>query len=239
MEATSPVAKPRVGLLVPSPNTIMEQDLNNGLDGLASVHTARMYLVETTRDAEAEMLDRYLPQAVADIATMKPDVTVFGCTSAGALRGPEYDRELCADIATKTGATTISTIKAVSDAISDVGARRVAVLTPYVDELNLKIRESIEASGVEVLEIDGLGIVDGFNLAEPPAAEIATRAIRLIGKTNPDLLFISCTNFAGLAAADHIESMTGVPVMTSNRAVLRALRSTLARPDEGLQIAGV
>ncbi|GIW10918.1 MAG: hypothetical protein KatS3mg061_1975 [Dehalococcoidia bacterium] len=35
----------------------------------------------------AAMLDQYLPHAVADLATLRPDAVLFACTTAGALRG--------------------------------------------------------------------------------------------------------------------------------------------------------
>ena len=132
----------RVGLLVPSSNTVMERDLLAGLVDIAYIHSARMYLIETTADAEGRMLDDYLPQAIADIASLRPHITVFGCTSAGALRGLAYDRQLCKEIAKATSGTVISTIAAVSKALREAGGRRISVLTPYADHLNGKIRSS-------------------------------------------------------------------------------------------------
>ncbi|MFE7423365.1 hypothetical protein [Rhodococcus sp. NPDC057529] len=221
------VDRKRLGLLVPSSNTIMEQDLQRGLKDIASVHSARMYLVETTDGGESAMLDEYLDRAVEDLATLKPDVMVFGCTSAGALRGPDYDRQLCARIQAQTGATTISTIDAAASALAESGHQKVAVLTPYVDELNVKIKSSVEAAGVDVVEIEGLGITDNHGLAEPTPSEIANRAIALIRRTNPAMLFISCTNVRAIEAAQRIETVTGVEVLTSNLAVIRAVEKAV------------
>jgi maleate isomerase len=218
----------RLGLLVPSSNTIMEQDLQRGLSDIANVHTARMYLVETTEKGESAMLDEYFPRAVEDIASLKPHAVVFGCTSAGALRGRAYDKDLCERIQARTGAAAISTIDAASSALAESGHQRVSVLTPYIDELNVRVRASIEDAGVEVIEIAGLGITDNFRLAEPTPSEIANHAVELIRRTNPSMLFISCTNFRSLEAAQRIESATGVPVMTSNLAVIRAVEKSIA-----------
>ncbi|MDJ0419882.1 maleate cis-trans isomerase family protein [Rhodococcus opacus] len=221
------VDRKRLGLLVPSSNTIMEQDLQRGLSDIASVHAARMYLVEATESGESAMLDEYLDRAVEDLASLKPHVVVFGCTSAGALRGPAYDRQLCERIQAQTGATTISTIESASNVLAESGHQRVAVLTPYVDELNVKVRASIEAAGVDVMEIEGLGISDNYGLAEPTPSDIANRAVALIRRTKPSMLFVSCTNFRSLEAAEHIEMVTGVPVMTSNLAVIRAVKKAV------------
>ncbi|MGA5133639.1 maleate cis-trans isomerase family protein [Streptomyces olivoreticuli] len=228
MPATETPSLPRVGLLIPSSNTVMERDLRSSLEDVADLYSARMHLVETTEGAEAAMLDTYLPQTIEDIASLRPAVTVFGCTSAGALRGPDYDRDLCARIADRTRSRAVSTIASVSAAISGTGRHRVAVLTPYVDELNVKIRSSLISGGLEILAIEGFGIEDSFRLAEPTPREIADRALTLIGRVRPEALFISCTNFRALEAVDEIESAAGIPVVTSNSAVAAAVREALS-----------
>jgi len=87
--------RPRVGLLVPSSNTVMEPDFWRALPPGATLHTGRMYLEETTPEAEGRMLDEHVLPAARDLATARPDLIVFGCTSAGALRGNQYDADLC------------------------------------------------------------------------------------------------------------------------------------------------
>src|SRR2546429_8703526 len=106
------------------------------------------------------MLDRHAMPAARDVGTARPDVLVFGCTSAGALRGNDADRELCDRMAAETGTQVISTIRSVRQALEGRGARRIGVITPYVDELNEKIRQSIESDGIEVAAINGLGITE-------------------------------------------------------------------------------
>ena len=83
----------RVALIVPSSNTVMENDLHAGLPKAQfSVHTDRMYLVETTREAELKMIEQFAPQAAADVGTARPDLLVFRCTSAGSRFGLDADR---------------------------------------------------------------------------------------------------------------------------------------------------
>ena len=78
----------RIALLVPSSNTVMENDLHKGLPAdRYTVHTDRMYLVETTRDAEVRMIEEFSKSAASDLGTLEPDLFVFGCTSAGSLFG--------------------------------------------------------------------------------------------------------------------------------------------------------
>ncbi|MBY6538834.1 aspartate/glutamate racemase family protein [Rhodococcus sp. BP-349] len=206
----------------------MERDLRRDLHDVADVYSARMFLTEATNAAESRMLDDHLPQAVADLATLYPQMTVFGCTSAGALRGTDYDSALCARISHITDCPTVSTIASVSLALRKATAERVAVLTPYIDEVNEKLEASLTSDGIPVAGIAGLGISDNFLLAGPTPSIIAEHALRLITEAEADHLFISCTNFRAVEALDLIRRATDVPVVTSNSAVAAAIRTRLA-----------
>lgn len=69
----------RVGLMIPSSNTMMEADFTRGLPDGMTLHTARMYMRDTTRQGEERMLDEFALPAARDLGTVSPDVVVFGC----------------------------------------------------------------------------------------------------------------------------------------------------------------
>jgi maleate isomerase len=220
----------RVGLIVPSSNTVMEVDFYRRLPAMATLHTARMYLEETTPEGESAMLDDYLPTAINDLRSARPDVMVFGCTSAGALRGNDYEAQLTDRIAAETGAATFSVSASVRHTIHATGARRVGVITPYVDSLNEKIRQSLEADGFEVAAIHGLGITENFAIAEVEPDRIAEFASTCFSGSDIDVLFASCTNFRALDARDEVKAALGVPVVTSNHAALSVVLDQIGAP---------
>lgn len=230
--AASPMTK-RIGLLVPSSNTVMEVDLQRGLGDAATLHTARMFLEETTPEAEAVMLDVHAMPAAASLATARPDVIVFGCTSAGALRGNDYDAELCRRIQEETGVAVVSVIASVRAAIAARTARRVGVVTPYVDALNDRIRASLEDDGLDVRGIFGLGITDNFSIASVTPPEIIELAMRSFRSEEIDLLFVSCTNFRAIEALAELTERFGLPVVTSNMAALGAAIASVGLTEEG------
>jgi len=216
----------RVGLMIPSSNTMMEVDFARDLPPGAALHTARMFMEDTTPAGENRMLDEFALPAARDLGTARPDVVVFGCTSAGALRGNEYDTQLCERISELTGAPVVSTIRSVRTAIEESGAASIGVITPYIDDLNEKIKASIEADGTRVAAITGLGITDNFEIAEVGHDEIVAFAERARGQlaagSRIGLVFASCTNFGAMAARPAIAERLGLPVVTSNQAVLAA-----------------
>jgi maleate isomerase len=218
--------------MIPSSNTMMEVDFGQNAPPGTAVHTARMYMEDTTAEGENRMLDEFALPAARDLGTARPDVVVFGCTSAGALRGNDYDTALCQQISDVTGAPAVSTIASVRAAIEAAGGTRIGVITPYVDQLNEKIKASIEADGPEVVRIVGLGITENFAIAGVGHDDIVSFADRSLGDLARsgaiDLVFASCTNFGAMAARPAIASRLGLPVVTSNQAVFEAAIARLA-----------
>ena len=208
--------------MIPSSNTAMEADFARDLPSGWTLHTARMYMEDTTVEGENRMLDEFALPAARDLGTAHPHVIVFGCTSAGALRGSDYDAELCRKITELTGVPTVSTIDSVRLAIRRAGARRVGIVTPYVTEINERIAASVEAGGVEVACITGLGITENFEIARVTPERIIEFATEVLGGLDIELAFVSCTNLRAMEARLDLSARLGLPVVTSNQAVLAA-----------------
>lgn len=219
----------RVGLMIPSSNTVMEPDFHGNLPPDVSVHTGRMYMETTTVAGEELMLDEHTIPTAQILATANPDMVVFGCTSAGALRGNDYDTELCRRLSEITGVPTISVIESVRHDLEATGGSLVAILTPYVDELNQRIVASVEGDGFRVVAMHGMGITHNFDIASVEPAQIIQFAKDKLGaKLDADILFVSCTNFRAVSALDQLHDLYGKPVVSSNQAALNAVRRQLA-----------
>ncbi|MGH3318813.1 MAG: maleate cis-trans isomerase family protein [Streptosporangiaceae bacterium] len=224
-----PDGRHRVGVLVPSSNTVMENDLHRCLPkDRYTVHTARMYLEETTAAAERTMIEDFAPDAAARVGTAHPHLLVFGCTSAGSLGGLAYDREVCERLGERAGCRCVGVLSSVADALERRGLRRLAVVTPYVDELTRSIATSLADQGFDVVAAHGMGIDVNFELATPTPDEIVAFVTGSLDSGDADGLFVSCTNFRALEAIPKIEAETGLPVVTSNSAVLEAVERRFA-----------
>ncbi len=218
----------RVGLLVPSSNNTMEMDFHRELPDDLEIATARMFLPETTKEAEIEMIDRWLEPASRDLATVKPAVTVFGCTSGGSLFGRNYDEGIRRKIGEETGSEAVSILSALSEEFALLGVKKLAVVTPYVQVLTDAVQGSLTEDGFEVLAIGGMGITDNLEIGRQSAEAIAAFTKETIGPAlleQADCLFVSCTNLPAVRALPKLQTaFPGLPVMTSNLAVINAIR---------------
>jgi maleate isomerase len=212
----------RLGLLLPSSGTVQEVDFYRRVPSHVTVHAARMRLPATTEADEMRMLDAHVLPAAADLATIRPDVVVFSCTSAGALRGRDYEARLCEDIAAAASAPVVSTMRAVRDELARLDVRSVAVVTPYPEALTAPIRAGLEVDGLTVPVASGLGLTDSLEIAAVPPQAIVRFAVETFRRGPADAVFVACCTFRAFEAQDTIAAVLGVPVVTSNQAALAA-----------------
>lgn len=219
--------KGRIGLLIPHRNTTMEPEFYGmGPEGV-SIHTARMILKEPSPAALMEM-EEEIYRAASVIVGVNPDVIVVGCTSGSFIKGFGYDQKLMEKIANLTEVPAITTSTAVIEALKFFKLTKVAVATPYTDEVNEKEREFVEAHGISVTQIAGLGYskpITDYPLASKPVSGIgllhpstAYKLAKSVDTGDADGIFISCTNLRTIEIIEALEENTGKPVVTSNQA---------------------
>ena len=218
----------RIGLIVPSTNTVAEPDFYSGLPTNTSIHTARLLLGGGHAQDELDMVKNELPRAARDLATMRPHVVVFSCTTAGAVVGEAGEKDLINALSQTTGARVVSTNDAVRRALHGLAASSIALITPYLDGLTAAMQDSLRRDGLPITATAGMAISDPFEIAQvEPEAIVKFAAENLAGKEF-DAIFLSCTNLRGLEAQDACSQHFGVPVITSNQAARDAAMALVA-----------
>ena len=223
----------RIGVMVPSTNTTFEADFQLVAPRDVTIHGQRLWL---TNDAEGQAgMDRMngeIETGAKYLATANVDVIAYGCTTGSFYRGPGYDREMLDTIQKIAGVPAVAAAPAVVEALRHFGARRVSVATPYPDWNNQRLRAYLEASGLEVLNVDGEPRAaksgnQGINDQDPE--DVVAFALRVC-RPEADALLCSCTAWRSLEAVAELERRTGKPVVTSNQASIWAAFRALGVP---------
>lgn len=224
--------KGKLGLIVPSWNTVMEYEMQRMAAGAVSIHSMR---IEHTADTEERLLwmGTQVPAAAKLLAHAKVGVICYGCTGGGFLKGAGYDQEICAVIKAATGIPGTTTIASVTDALRVFGAKRLSVASPYEPWLNERLRVYLQQSGFEVMAIEGLGTQAHSTITPGQVAELVAG----VDRPESQAIFISCTNFRTLEIIESLEQKLGKPVVTSNSAslwkMLRVIHDSRVIPGAG------
>ncbi len=218
----------RIGLIVPSSNTTLEVDFYRSFKREATIHTTRMYLEVVTRENERRMIKEDLPRAVNLLKSVCPDVIVFGCTSGGALGGLVHDQKIATQIEKRSKAKCITVLSSVIDLLRKSRCKRVGVLTPYIKEVNEDIRSSLIEAGFVVSFIRSMEIIDNIEVGRVTPSGICQFARKAVPSSHDaQALFFSCTNWRALEALPSLRRMFKLPLITSNLAVLEAVKNSL------------
>ncbi len=210
----------RIGLIVPSSNTVMEPDFHRQLDASGFVSTTRILLEDVTREAEIRMLEEDLPQAIRRIGTTAPDVVVFGCTSAGALGNRTHDDGIARTIEKETRAKAITVLRAVLMRLGAIRPEKVAVFTPYIADLTAGIARSLTESGFPPIKAAGMGITANLEIGRVTPAQIVQFVESQMTHIDPDCIFLSCTNWRAIEAIPTLREKLGIPIVSSNQAAI-------------------
>ena len=210
----------RIGLLVPSVNTVVEPELNRLVPDGITVHAARMRNSRADVKDGLKMLD-HVERAVDELASARVDVIAFACTTSSFVKGADGERRLRELIERSSRTKTITTSAAVVEALRTLQLQRLTVVTPYSDEVNALEESYLTTNGFSVQALRGMGTEDAWSIGAIPA-EVVYRLARDAFRPDSDGLFISCTNLPTVDVIEALETDTGRPVVTSNQATLWA-----------------
>jgi len=228
-------ARARLGVVVPSVNTIVEPWFNAVCPGGVTVHASRM-LLDANLTAEAVLrMDREEGRhAVEQLVSCKPASIAYCCTASSIVQGVEYDDVLIHEISRIAKVPAVTATRSIITAFKALGVRRIAVASPYAKEIDDAEHRFFTAAGCEIVGSACLGITDSFRLADPEPEAIVELA-RQAWRKDADALLITCLNLRSHEVVHLLEKELGKPVVTSTQATLWQLLRTAGIED---QIAG-
>ncbi len=228
------MAQPAFGLLVPASNRVMEQDFIRWLPEGGHLSVNRLNAPRVRPDDMREnlvALTTGVDEAARLLDLAQPGVIAFGCTSGSFLNGPGWDDEMRRRIAAAVRAPqVVVTARAVIDALQALGAKRIAVATPYPETVNVLLKAYLQHFGFEITcfeAVDGWKTGGIANLPPQTAADL----VRRLDSSRAEAIFVSCTNFRAGEIIGQLEAETGRPVVTANQATFWACARALELGD--------
>jgi maleate isomerase len=213
----------RIGLLIPSRNTICEPDAAAIVPDGVSTHIMRMPTLGTTQGALMAQAPE-LGRSAQILASAKLDIIGFHCTAASTI-APNVGRDLAACLRDATGVPAVSTSEALLAGLAAFGARRIVLATPYTREVNEHEIEFFAAHGIEVVDHIWLGHSDAQGMSSVEPQEWIARA-EALRRDGADACVLSCANIRVAPILAELEQRLDLPVISSNQAMLwHCLRS--------------
>lgn len=206
----------RIGLMLPTGNSVMEPEFYRLAPEGVTTHTNRVDLKDVTRDSLLAM-EQDTVRSARQIAQTRIDVIAFGCTSGSFVGGMGYDERLIDLIEDTTGVQTTTTTTAVVRALNLIGVSRIALATPYLDEVTKLEVDYLQDNGFEVTNWQGGGIVEVADIQECEP-DVSYHRAKAVDSDQAEAVFVSCTGFRMIENLEKLEKELGKPVISSNQA---------------------
>jgi maleate isomerase len=219
----------RIGLIIPSSNRMVEQEMVRHVPPGVTAHVARLRMT----GAHKVTLDDLLPQVVAAASTLtdaRCDVVAFHCTANSTSEGVAGEAKLLGALR-EAGATHVTTTaSAIRQAFDALGARRIVLLTPYSAHVTEEEASFLGEAGYDVVHARGFALKGSDDYCATPPHFWRDRALEA-ARPQADVYFLSCANISVFPVIEEIEQKLDRPVVTSNQAVIWHALSLLGIAD--------
>nr|WSY58100.1 Asp/Glu racemase [Streptomyces sp. NBC_00886] len=229
-------------MIVPSSNLTMETELPRMMRQRESLlpedrfvfHSSRMRMRHVTPE-QLRAMNAQTGRAALELADARPDVVATACLVAIMAQGPGYhctaEDEITAVLRGEgSQAPVVSSAGALLDGIRALGARRVAIVTPYLKPLTQLVADYIEDAGIEVVDALSLEVPDNLDVARLDPADLRDHWRRLDLSRADALVLSACVQMPSLPSIQPVEEAAGLPVLSAATATAYRMLVELGLP---------
>lgn len=244
----------RVGLIVPSSNTTMETEIPAMLqwrmqqipDETFTFHASRMRMMHVTAE-ELKKMDVESDRCAVELSDARCDVLAYACLVAIMCQGPGYHVQSEERLHNKTvqnggEAPVISSAGSLVKGIHTLGAKKIALIAPYMKPLTGQVIDYITDSGIEVTDSISLEIPDNLEVGRQDPLRLV-EIVKDLDTSNADAVVLSaCVQMPSLAAIQKVEDQIGLPVLSAGTStvyqILKNLNLKTFVPNAGRLLNG-
>ena len=173
------------GVLIPSTNTTVEMEYNRLLPPTLQVHVGRLGKGDNTPFAPSRPDD--IAYQARLLGTAQVEIVCLVQTSAS-LSADEYDATTTRQMTAGAGVPSLTSAQAIGHAVRALGARRIALVSPYSQEILGRARQYFESRyGLEVVAMEGFGATDSYAISTI-SADHATAAFTRVDRPEIEAL---------------------------------------------------
>ena len=215
MNAINYGTRARLGMLLPSGNQAAEPQFQAMLPQGVSLHVTRLKLTGSSERDLLAMTER-VEEAAELVADSRADLVVFHCTAVSTFSA-ELERSIIERVARASGKPATATSEAIVAALGALGAKRIVMLSPYVQAINDREAAYFRGAGFEIVGCAGLDCRDADAMMAVSPERWREFALEH-RDPRAQAVLISCTTVRSADVIEELERELGVPVVTSNTA---------------------
>ncbi|MDQ3484633.1 MAG: Asp/Glu racemase [Actinomycetota bacterium] len=197
-------------------------------------HASRMRMKHVTPE-ELVRMNAQTERATLELTDARPDVIASACLVAIMAQGAGYHCHAEAQIsgvldAEALDVPVVSSAGALLRGLDALGARRIAIVTPYMKPLTKLVADYIEDAGIEVVDALSLEVSDNLEVARLDPEGLREHWRRVDTRDADALVLSACVQMPSLAAIQPVEEEAGLPVLSAATATVFTILTELGLP---------
>jgi maleate isomerase len=181
---------------------------------------------------------KFFDQALAQVTTAAAylgsrgvDFIIHGGGPLVVARGKGYEEIIVKDIVAAAKVPATTGVRAAMEALRHVGARRVAIASPYPERHNSALSAYLAAHGFEIVRAEGMDVPFKALQSVTPTdiRAFATDVLKRAGES--DALYLPCPQWQAAQTVDALESQSGIAAIAYSHASFFVAFKTLGIKD--------
>ena len=206
-----------IGLLVLQTDLTIEDEFRHILPEGVALYGARLASPAEITPEKLKLMEAQIPVASGLLPAVDIDSIGFGCTSGALVIGEGTVAERVTSV--RPEAQVTDPVTAAVAAMRALQAQRIALLTPYLPEINATLREQFQQRGLDIPVMGSFNQPDDYTVARITPGALEAAMIELGRSDHVDAVFVSCTSLRVARIAAQVEAVIGKPVSSSNHAL--------------------
>ncbi|MCG7522621.1 arylmalonate decarboxylase [Ruegeria sp. Ofav3-42] len=207
----------KIGFVLLATEQTIEDDMMALMPDGVGAHFARVAIPDSITLDSLTAVGADLARAAS---TLLPDgsldVISYACTSGSLVLGEDSVFQELRKGAPDAIATSL--ITSVIHALKTLAVEKIAVCTPYLEEVNLQEKQYLEDRGFYVTKIRGLNLEKDSDMIRV-RPDVIEQLAHSVNSAAAEAVFISCGALRSIEVIERLEDALNKPVVCSNQAM--------------------
>ncbi len=209
-----------IGVLTPQANTTVEPEMWSLLPAGWSILNARLTSACDTMESRLVDYADNLSATSAQFANAPLSALAFACTGASYLMGHDKEQRIIDEVETRYNIPCVTAAQATATALKTMGAKKLALLSPYPDSLNTVSAQYWVSQGFSIVEKKGPAMInDAFHPIYAMSTEAVFQSYLQLAKSDADAVLMLGTGMPTLASLVRGHQQQLTPAISCNLAL--------------------